>query len=256
MIRCLILDDEEMSRLFLERFCSKIDDMKVVGSFANPMDAKIFLEQNEVDLMFLDIHMPQLTGMELISQLKRLPKIIVTTTDPSFALDAYEYSVTDYLVKPIVFPRFLKAMDKFREQQNSAPVVSNNLNATPSNASGYNAGFGYRSPMANVQPKAPTVVNTDEQIVRGLNSHEIYYVENTSGFSVFHTRTGKTSVKLSLSEISAILPSDRFVMTHPSYLINAMSIEGVAEQSVLVNGVEIPVNPDRKRILVEVLNRI
>jgi hypothetical protein len=144
-------------------------------------------------------------------------------------------------------------MDKFREQQ-SKVSDSKSFESKPTPPMG--GGMGYRSPIASVTPPAAAPENADENTVKALNPNNIYYIENSLGFSVIHTRSGKTTVKLTLSEISAILPSDRFVMTHPSYLVNAIAIEGVAEQSVLVNGTEIPVNPDRKRILVEVLNRI
>ena len=110
---CIIIDDESTARLIINQLCSKVSSLKVVGEFSNAMQAIKYLNQNEVDLIFLDIHMPDFTGFDFIETLKNPPKIILTTSDANFAIQAFEYDcIVDYLVKPITPERFQKAIQK------------------------------------------------------------------------------------------------------------------------------------------------
>jgi len=112
MITIAIIDDEILARKVLEDYCSKIDNFKLVLSTGNPLELVNFIQQNEVDLIFLDIEMPELNGMEILRSMIRPPKVILTTAYSEYALESYNYSVVDYLLKPIKLERFLKAINK------------------------------------------------------------------------------------------------------------------------------------------------
>ena len=123
-MNCLIVDDEEMSRRNLERLCQKITDLNIVGICENGMQVMDELENSSIDLLFLDIEMPDLSGMEMVKNLSNLPQIIFTTNRTDLALEAFEYDVTDYLAKPVTLPRLLKAVNKakIRSSSNSATI--------------------------------------------------------------------------------------------------------------------------------------
>ena len=109
-MNCIIIDDESTARLIINQLCSNIDNVKVVNEFSNAIEAIKFLNHNEVDLIFLDIHMPDFTGFDFIQTLKNPPQVILTTSDNNFAIEAFEYNcIVDYLLKPISFPRFEKS---------------------------------------------------------------------------------------------------------------------------------------------------
>ena len=115
-MNCIIIDDEALARSIIRNHCEKSTDVEVVAQFENAISAIKYLNQNEVDLIFLDIHMPDFTGFDFIQTLKSPPKIILTTSDRNFAIEAFEYDcIVDYLVKPVGFPRFLKAIQKAQQ---------------------------------------------------------------------------------------------------------------------------------------------
>ena len=128
-MKCIIVDDEEMSRMNLERLCSRIDGIEVVSICEDGIKAISELEKHAVDLLFLDIEMPDLTGIEMVKSLSNLPQIIFTTSRTEFALEAFEYDVTDYLSKPITLPRFIKAVNKAkaRLQKGETPAEEKDL---------------------------------------------------------------------------------------------------------------------------------
>ena len=112
-MNCIIIDDEETARAIIQQLCGQVEELNVIEEFANAIQAIKFLNQQEIDLIFLDIHMPDFTGFDFVQTLKNPPRIILTTSDKNFALEAFEYDcIVDYVVKPITLPRFLKAIQK------------------------------------------------------------------------------------------------------------------------------------------------
>ncbi|MEZ4688126.1 MAG: response regulator [Bacteroidia bacterium] len=127
-LRCLIVEDETMTRKVLEKLCEKAPDVELVASCENGLDALSLLQQKEVDLLLLDIHMPELSGIDLLESLENPPQVIFITSDEQFALKAFEYSATDYLVKPITYPRLQKAFNKARKLIGSGKTDHGALN--------------------------------------------------------------------------------------------------------------------------------
>ena len=115
-LKCLLVDDEPLAHKVIQNYVNRLHTLEVVGSCFNAVEAINFLYEHEVDLMFLDIHMPELNGLEMLKTLPSPPKVIVTTAYSEFALESYEFGIVDYLLKPIAFPRFLKAVNRVIEQ--------------------------------------------------------------------------------------------------------------------------------------------
>ena len=121
-MNCIIIDDEATARMIITQLCSNVPSLNVLEEFPNAMQAIKYLNQNEVDLIFLDIHMPDFTGFDFIETLKNPPKIVLTTSDPKFAIQAFEYDcIVDYLVKPITQERFQKGIDKAEAMSSASP---------------------------------------------------------------------------------------------------------------------------------------
>ena len=116
-MKCIIIDDEKTARMALTKLCETSGLLEVIGEFENPTLALPFINQNTIDLIFLDIHMPELKGSDFLKTMSTLPDVIMTTTDTSFALEAFEHNVIDYLVKPIDMPRFLKSVEKIKSSK-------------------------------------------------------------------------------------------------------------------------------------------
>ena len=117
-MNCIIIDDEKMARVIIRTLCNQIKSLNLIEEFTNAIEAIKFLNENQVDLIFLDIHMPNFSGLDFIKTLKDPPKIIFTTSDPKFAIEAFEYDfIVDYLLKPVELPRFEKAVKKAEKRQ-------------------------------------------------------------------------------------------------------------------------------------------
>lgn len=228
MISCIIIDDEEMSRKSLKRFCSKLDYLDVKGDFENPLDALGLLNNEKVDLIFLDIHMPDFSGFDFLKSQPVLPKVIITTTDKSLALDAFEFNVIDYLIKPVNLPRLIKAVHKLTAQQNSI-LPENNMDHF--------------------------YVNIDRRLVK-IMLEKLLFVEAKGDYIVLKTEEKKHIVHSTMKKIEEKLPVKNFVKTHRSYIINVDKIIDIEDNSVLIGQDVIPVSRSNRKNLTDRLNLI
>lgn len=228
MISCIIIDDEEMSRKSLKIFCDKLDYLDVKGDFENPLDALGLINSERIDLIFLDIHMPDFSGFDFLKSQPVLPKVIITTTDRTLALDAFEFNVIDYLIKPVNLPRLIKAVDKLRVQQNSV-MIENNINHF--------------------------YVNIDRRLVK-IVLEKLLFVEAKGDYIILKTEDKKHIVHTTMKKIEEKLPPKNFVKTHRSYIINVDKIVDIEDNSVLVGQDLIPVSRSNKKNLTDHLNLI
>lgn len=228
MLKCIIIDDEEMARVIINQFCSKLDHLNVLSQFSNALEAIQFINNNEVDLVFLDIHMPELNGFDFIDSLNNPPSIILTTSDAKFALNAFEYKcIVDYLVKPIKFPRFIKAVTKVDKPN---PIKGAN----------------------NEEDKNEMYVNIDRRLVKILIS-EIYLIEAKGDYINIKTETKNHVVHTTMKKIEEKLPDSTFLKIHRSYIINLKKIVDIEDNSVLIKKEVIPVSRSKRP---ELLNRL
>ncbi len=233
MIHSIIIDDDELARVIIEKYCSKLEYVSVLNTFTNAIEAIDFITNNKVDLVFLDIHMPELSGFDFIDSLKNPPHIILTTSDKKFALDAFEYPcIADYLVKPIKFPRFMKALSKI------APLQNNSENTAKETLDHTNREL---------------YVNIDRRLVKILIS-EIYLIEAKGDYINIKTETKNHIVHTTMKKVEEKLPHDVFLKIHRSFIINLKQIIDIEDNSVLIKKEVIPVSRSNRPELMKRLN--
>ncbi len=209
--RCLIVDDEPLARRVLSRHIAEIPSQAEVGQCANTVEAAAFLHQHEVDVLFLDIRMPGLSGLDLLKTLTRRPQIILTTAFSEYALEGYEHAVVDYLLKPISLERFLQAVNKLRPVDSPLPGTTESL-------------------MLRVD-------NGDQRVQ--LDAIDV--VEAAGNFVKIHTGQNRILASETMKNMKAALPEDQFIQVHRSFIVAVAKVERYAAGHLIVAGREIPV---------------
>lgn len=234
-MNCIIIDDETTARLIINQLCSQIESLNVLAEFPNAIQAIKYLNQNEVDLIFLDIHMPDFTGFDFIQTLKNPPKIVLTTSDSNFAIEAFEYDcIVDYLVKPIVLPRFQKAIQK--AEKAIVKPASNTSSDAVETASGNDL-----------------YINIDRRLIK-IDIPSIYLIEAKGDYINVKTEDKNYTVHSTLKKIEEKLPDDLFLKVHRSYIINVKKIIDIEDNSVLIKKDVIPVSRSNRPELMQRLN--
>lgn len=237
-MNCIIIDDEATARAIIMQLCSNVEALNVLEEFPNAIQAIKYLNQNEVDLIFLDIHMPDFTGFDFIETLKNPPRIILTTSDTKFAIQAFEYDcIVDYLVKPITPERFEKAIGKAT------------LAGVPS--------IQKASKKNNTQPEQSgskdLYVNIDRRLIK-IDLPSIYLVEAKGDYIHIKTEDKNYTVHSTLKKIEEKLPNHLFLKVHRSYIINIEKIIDIEDNSVLIKKDVIPVSRSNRAELMKRLN--
>lgn len=220
-IRCMIVDDEPPARLVLSRFIADLPVLQLVAEAGNAVQAWTTLQQTQVDLLFLDIHMPQLNGLDFLRTLKQLPRVVLTTAYPEYALQGYELDVVDYLVKPIPFERFLKAVNKAVD---GTPVRQEPTASPPDERAGN--GFIY--------------FRVDRKMVKVFLA-DIRYVESMKDYVKVNTKDGTLITKQSISSVEAMLPEAGFFRIHRSYIVSAAHIRHFSSELIGLSDTELPI---------------
>jgi DNA-binding LytR/AlgR family response regulator len=221
-IKCLIVDDEPRAREVLKRYIEEIPSLELAGECANAIEAIIILQQRVIDLIFLDIRMPQLNGTEFLKTLKNPPKIIFTTAYSEYALEGYELDIVDYLLKPVRFDRFLKAVNKaFPAPENKPPI-----NQTMPTEEKKNESFVY--------------FRSDRKMVKVLLS-DILYIESMKDYVKVITDNSSIITKQSISSVETMLPESAFVRTHRSFIVSVNKIKSFTNEIIEIGQTEIPI---------------
>lgn len=218
-MKCCVIDDEPFALDLICGYIERTPFLELSARFSNPFKAMDFLNQQAVDLVFLDIQMPELSGLELYRALTSPPRVIFTTAYPEFAAESYEYNAIDYLLKPIRYDRFLKAVNKATEllRSEKSPV------SLPSAALA-----------------APLMIKSGTQLLR-IYPEDILYVEAAGNYMCFYTREKKFLSLLTMKEALEILPEDMFVRLHKSYLVSLLHLDAIEKHDVVVGGKKIPI---------------
>ena len=229
-LNCLIVDDDRMSRALMTRFCAKIDDLNVVGICQNGLEALDFLSANSVDLLFLDVEMPDLTGVELLQCSQQLPTIVFISSKREYAVEAFAYRelVADYIPKPATLPRLLTAIERVRKKLAPTPAPET----------------------ASTTAKDYIFVRSDGRFVR-INLGSLMYVENVGDYVLFKTEAEQYLVHATLKNIAGRLDHPDFLKVHRSYIINLSKIVDVKDGSVVVRKKVIPVSRAHRSVLLE-----
>ncbi|MBQ4819593.1 response regulator [Aquimarina sp. MMG016] len=233
-IRCLIVDDEPLARDVIENFVARIDDLELVAKCSSAHEAFNVLHKTNVDLIFLDIQMPEITGIEFLKDLSPAPTVIFTTAYKDHALDAYNLDAIDYLLKPIEFSRFLKSVNKvFRQsKQNNDTIVEVNNNNTESK---------------------PYIYLKVVKKMQKIYIDDILYIESLKSYIKVKTTTKEIIAHRPISSIISILPTDKFLRVHRSFLIAMDHIDTFSPTEIELQGNKIPVGRKYKETVKEVL---
>jgi len=233
-MKCIIIDDEPLAVDVIEAYLQQVGGMEIVAKCNNPLEAITILNKHQVDLVFLDIEMPNLTGLDLVKTIENIPQFIFTTAYPQYALEGFELNATDYLVKPIPFQRFLKAVSRAKEKYELEQTTFSNVTSE------------------TLEEKPDFIFVKSEYENIKINVHDIDYIEGLKDYIKIHVKSSSKSL-LTLSSFKNILeklPSN-FIRTHRSYIINIDSIRALQKTKVIIGDVRIPIGETYKETVLK-----
>lgn len=226
-ISCLIVEDEPLARNLITDYVRKVPYLQLVKACSGALEAMEVLRTSSVDLLFLDVQMPELTGISFLKSLQKKPLVVLTTAYSEYALEGYELDITDYLLKPITFERFLKAVDK-ASQRLTAPVV-----AAPEKP-------------VDAAPSPFIFVKDGTKLVK-INWTDILYVEGLKDYVTIHTRTQKVISLQRLKVLEEQLPAEKFIRVHNSFIVALDAIETVHKDKIQIGQASIPIGDTYKK---------
>ena len=231
-INCMIIDDEPLARKGLKEYIEDIDFLHLEAELDTPLKATELLAGDKIQLLFLDIRLPRLSGLEFLRSLRQPPPVIFTTAYPEHALEGFELNALDYLVKPVSFERFLKAALKAREY-----YEVRQKNSTEREEKG---NFFF--------------IKADNKLVRILFD-EVLFVEALQNYVAIHTREKKLITYLTFTAVADYLPASQFVRTHKSFIVAAARIDNIEGNGIRIGGHHIPISRNNKEEVMEKLLR-
>jgi len=231
-MKCLVIDDEPIAIEILEDYIQKVPFLELAGSFRSAIKALEYLQAHAVDLLFLDIKMPDLSGIQFLKSLIAQPQVIFTTAYSEFAVESYDYQVADYLLKPIEFDRFLKAANKALKQHQPQQLQS-----TPIPAPTKGIGDGDQD----------FLVFKSGTEYHPLNINDILYIEGAGNYVFVFTVKKKVMVLMTLKDTLQKLPVDQFIRIHKSYIVNVRKLDVVETDQVKIGETRIPIGEAYKK---------
>lgn len=234
-INCLIVEDEPLARNLLTEYVKKVPYLNLVNACPNAMAAVEIMREHDIDLLFLDIQMPEITGTSLYKILPKKPLVIFTTAYSEYAIEGFELDAVDYLLKPIPFERFLKAVEKAGARlmmRSDVTVVT---------------------PPADIQN--PYVFVKDGNKLVRIFLDDILYIEGLKDYVTIHTRQQKITTLQRMKNLEEQLPSDRFIRIHNSYIVNVQAIDAVHKNDVQIGQVTLPVSDSYRKIFRDFIER-
>ncbi|MBQ4802346.1 response regulator transcription factor [Aquimarina sp. MMG015] len=228
---CVIIDDEPAAIRLLEKYCGKVSFLEVKDTFTNPLDGLKYLEGESVDLVFLDIQMPEITGIQLSKIINKRTKIIFSTAYPQFALDSYEVAALDYLLKPIEFERFYTAVSKIKATNNSDTIIN------PTNNDEF---FFFKTDGKNKYAK--------------VFLQDIIYIESLKNYIAIHLQDQQIITYNTLKHFKETLPSSNFIQIHKSYIISIKHIDKINNDTIWIQNIELPIGNTYRKSFFETID--
>ena len=235
-LKCVAIDDEPLARECIANYVREIDFLQLTGTGNNPVDLTRMLDEQEVDLIFLDIQMPVINGIEFLKMTQNPPMVIITTAYPSYALDGFQLDVLDYLVKPITFNRFFKAVSKAKDYHHLlARSASNDLAKTNSTENYF-------------------FIKCDYKYER-IYFDDILYIEAMQNYVTIFTQKGKYITLLYLKNVEQNLDKQSFIRVHKSYIVSIPKIEAIENNEIIIQSFRIPISRNyRDQVIDKVVN--
>lgn len=242
-ISCLVVDDEQLARRLLCDYIAKIPTLTLVGSCANALEAQVVLQSQQVDLMFLDIQMPELTGIAFLQSLTHKPVTIFTTAYTEYAIKGFELAVLDYLVKPISFERFFQAATRAIGHISNIP------------GSHKNDGLSDQPIFAGPAAAEDFIFVKSDFRIHKLHFSDIDYIEAYGEYILIFAGKDKIITLVPLGKMEAQLPARLFIRVHRSYIVNFSKIESIQGNTIYLKGKEIPISKSYREVFMNLVNR-
>lgn len=228
-IKIIIIDDEQLGIDVIKNYALTLDYIEIVSTFTNPLEAIKFLSDNKVDLIFLDIEMPLINGIDLLDSLNSKPQIIFTTAFPQYAVNGFDLDAVDYLLKPISYKRFLKAINRISKKVNQSEIQISNDSVSSGTANKF------------------IFVKSDYENLK-ININEIKFIEGLKDYLKINLANGKFVLTLSnFSTLMSKIDNDDFVRVHNSFIININYIKSIQKNRILIDDKRIPISETYKK---------
>ncbi len=254
-IRVLIVDDEPLALEVLETYIQKIPSLQLVARCSHAIEAFEAIRRQPIDLMLLDIQMPQITGIDFIKTLSNPPRVIFTTAYSHYALESYELNAVDYLLKPISFERFFKAIQKAAsliQAPTQASAAEESASSNPETTEGQNLASSRGA--AGTEKSDFIFVKSDKKLLK-IRLEDIYFIEGLKDYVMIYTPTGRVVTLQTMKSLEEKLPQTQFVRVHRSFIVGLRHIEMMEGNQIVVDKKEIPIGKNYKDELVELLNK-
>lgn len=222
-VKCIIIDDEPLARDVVRRYIEMIPALKLIGEFGNAIEATMFLQEHSADMIFLDIKMPQLSGIEFVRSLRNVPKVIFTTAHKDYAHEGFELDVTDYLLKPIRFDRFLKAVNKALPPKHQEPETQGITNGE------------------KITPAISFIYLRAERKMKKVSLDDIIYIESDRDYVKVFTENGLIITRQTIASVEAMLSERQFARIHRSYIISVNKLKSFTTETVEIGNKELPI---------------
>jgi len=217
MIKCLVVDDDEMSRATLEHYITQTENLELVGACSSAIEALNFLKKDDVELLFLDVEMPNMSGLEMLETMTSKPDVILITSKEGYAVQAFEHNVLDYLLKPAKYVRFLQAVNKVKDITGKVEVS-----------------------------KGDIFIKSDLKFVK-VNFQEVYFVEAMADYVILHLEGKRHIIHSTMKSIEQKLSNDTFARIHRSFIVNMNKVEAVDNAVVTVLDKKLPIGASYKK---------
>jgi DNA-binding LytR/AlgR family response regulator len=230
-LKCVIIDDEPVARKILQEFIEEIEYLELAGQAENPLKAITLLNDNDIDLIFLDINMPKINGIDFLKNSKTTANVIMTTAYADYAVEAYGLDVLDYLIKPIAFDRFLKACNKSKE----ISALRKNIQIQPNHLNDH------------------FFIKCNNQIEK-VFYHDLLYAEAMLNYVMLHTNSKKMMVYVTIKNLEEQLPADFFIKVHKSFIVNKTKIKSIEGNILNVGNEKITISQSlREKVIAEIV---
>ena len=250
MYNVLIVDDEFLARKLLQGYIEKMDDLHLVGTCANAFEAFKVIKEQPVDILLLDINMPDLNGLDFARTCHDVPAIVFTTAYSEYALESYEVNAVDYLLKPVALPRFMEAMKKARDKVAYVRAAAEQADNVPTAAP------------AIAEPEVPAsdnghsndylLVKADYKLYK-INYNDLLYIEGQHEYVSFYTKEKRITALYALKTLEETLPADRFIRVHKSYIVAISHIREIEQLTISIDNVKIPIGGSYRDALLKKL---
>lgn len=227
---CIIVDDEPVARKILREFIAEVSFLELTGEFENAMKADEYLQTNKTDIMLLDIEMPKLNGIDYLKKANNKPLIILTTAYPEYALEGYEFDIIDYLLKPVAFSRFLKAVQKAKE-------------------------FNELKSKSILHPFSSFLFVRSEKRIEKIELKDILYAESLGNYVNIYTETKKIIAYLTLKGLESQLPSNEFIKIHQSFLVSFSRINAIEGNLVMIKDKALPISRNYRDAVMQIVEQ-